>query len=178
MKNPYLEEYLKSKGEDLKARKAREELVFKYSWAIPDEQSIDLIKKYSPLVEMGAGGGYWASLIRQKGGDILCFDKYVKNNYFSKQNWTEVSKGSPKDLINYPDRALFLCWPPYDNLMAYNCLKHFSGKYLIYIGENEGGCNGCDRFFNKLKNNYKLVEKYQNPRWNLLKDLIYVYERL
>lgn len=35
-------------------------LIEKYSWAIPDNNTLNIIKEFSPLIELGAGNGYWA----------------------------------------------------------------------------------------------------------------------
>ena len=37
-----------------------ESMVSKYAWAIPDKSSLDIIEHFQPLVELGAGQGYWA----------------------------------------------------------------------------------------------------------------------
>mmetsp|Transcript_7858 Transcript_7858/g.19988 ORF Transcript_7858/g.19988 Transcript_7858/m.19988 type:complete len:164 (-) Transcript_7858:188-679(-) len=46
----------------------------KYAWAIPDQRAIRIIANFSPLVEIGAGKGYWAMLLRQAGADVLALD--------------------------------------------------------------------------------------------------------
>lgn len=35
-------------------------LVEKFAWAIPDNRSLRIIAEFSPIVEIGAGKGYWA----------------------------------------------------------------------------------------------------------------------
>jgi hypothetical protein len=57
--------------------KGRSTLVKKYSWAIPSPESIEWIVKVldgRPVVEIGAGTGYWAWLLTQAGVDIRCYD--------------------------------------------------------------------------------------------------------
>jgi hypothetical protein len=49
----------------------------KYSWAIPDARSLAILQHFSPLVEIGSGKGYWASLLRKYGTDINAYDAYV-----------------------------------------------------------------------------------------------------
>lgn len=58
----------------------------KYAWAIPNNKALDILKHYSPIVEIGSGKGYWASLLRRQGVDIICYDKYVPDKC-----WTEVN---------------------------------------------------------------------------------------
>lgn len=56
-----------------------------YAWAIPDTRALNILSKFAPLVEIGAGKGYWGSLLAKKGVDIICVDKYVP-----EKTWTEV----------------------------------------------------------------------------------------
>lgn len=55
---------------------ARNLLVTKYAWAVPNPSVLQQIVKYSPLVEIGAGTGYWAKLITDYGGKIVAYDLF------------------------------------------------------------------------------------------------------
>jgi hypothetical protein len=47
-----------------------EPLLQKYAWAIPDRKALGILQRFSPIVEMGAGKGYWAHLLQQQGVEI------------------------------------------------------------------------------------------------------------
>jgi hypothetical protein len=149
----------------------RTKAVKEFAWAIPNNASIEAIVNYSPLIEMGAGTGYWAKLITEAGGDILAYDidKPLKK-YF------RIKKGSYEKLKRYPDRNLFLSWPPYEADMAYNCVKNHKGKYLIYIGEERGGCTGNDDFHEYVDENFELAETLPILQWQGLHDYIFIYK--
>ena len=155
----------------------RDEYVKKYAWAVPDHQALGVISQYSPLIEIGAGTGYWGYLLNRLGVDILCFDKEPHHNHYSDHQWFIVKEGTPEILSNYPDRNLFLCWPPYDDRMAYECLKNFKGKYFIYIGEGEGGCNGTTLFFKRLYRTFKELRFIPIPHWYGLHDGLSIHKR-
>lgn len=77
VKNPLLEEFLEiqSSNNDFISRfSKREDLIKKYAFAIPDEFALQKLVEYSPIIEIGAGLGYWASLVNQMGGKVLCYD--------------------------------------------------------------------------------------------------------
>ena len=42
-----------------------------YAWALPDERALRVLEAYAPLVEVGAGKGYWASLLHARGVDVV-----------------------------------------------------------------------------------------------------------
>eukprot|EP00607_Mallomonas_marina_P004720 CAMPEP_0182429438 /NCGR_PEP_ID=MMETSP1167-20130531/28902_1 /TAXON_ID=2988 /ORGANISM="Mallomonas Sp, Strain CCMP3275" /LENGTH=259 /DNA_ID=CAMNT_0024613141 /DNA_START=207 /DNA_END=986 /DNA_ORIENTATION=+ len=121
-----------------------EPLAKKYAWAIPDERALTILSNFSPLVEVGCGKGYWCSLLRERKVDILSYDQFIQ-----KSSWISVLKGGPKCLLNQPnkDRNLFLCYPDETSNVGYRCLHHFSGQYVIHVGEliHTGTYNGSDQ---------------------------------
>ncbi|CAM9433845.1 unnamed protein product [Hapterophycus canaliculatus] len=52
-----------------------DELRQRFSWAIPDERALRIMKHFGPIVEVGSGQGYWAMLLRARGVDINAYDK-------------------------------------------------------------------------------------------------------
>lgn len=99
-------------------------------------------------MEIGAGNGYWAWLLRQMSVDILAFDanpplgeghtnEYSRNALADGQAWTEVLPGGPEQAALHADRTLFLCWPPRDT-MAFETIEAYrqAGRCrLAYVGE-------------------------------------------
>jgi hypothetical protein len=181
--NPYLEEYCNCQQKlydnewniSSKLYYYRNSLVFKYSWAIPDENALKIISKYSPIIEIGAGLGYWASLLNQAGCDIICFDDGTWKN--KRDKYYKVECRNEWVIPEYQNRTLFLCWPPYDNDMAYTALRLYQGETLIFVGEGYGGCTGNDRFFKELKSFWELSEDIYIPQWDGLRDCLYIYNR-
>ena len=170
--NEYLQQYQQRKGE-------RRALVHSFSWAIPNEEALEVIAKYSPLVEMGAGTGYWAKLLSERGVEIVCYDKYVgeTNPYKHYKHFFPINQGDEEALKTLPTTYnLFLCWPCYDDPFARNCLANFKGSNLVYIGEGDGGCTGDDAFHEALETGWKLVEEFEIPQWQGLHDRGYVYQ--
>lgn len=162
----------------------RRELVIRYSWAVPCRAAIEALTALSPLVEMGAGAGYWAWLLQKAGADILPFDKAPPDIVSTKNHWhegaacwTKIQPGTPRILSQYPSRTLFLCWPPYATPMATHCLKHYSGEYLAFIGEGEGGCTADDAFFKLLNKKWKLTEEITIPQFEGLHDSLMLFQR-
>ena len=52
----------------------RFELALRYSYVLPESHLLEVISRYSPLVEVGAGTGYWAYLLRSMGVDVIAYD--------------------------------------------------------------------------------------------------------
>lgn len=188
MDNPYLDEFSavsagrKSWYETLEDHRKRNELRKKYSWAVPNERAISTLVSLGPLVEMGAGAGYWAKLIREMGGDIIPYDAYppsLKNNEYTSgtHQWVDILEGVPEDVAKHSNRTLILCWPPYMESMAFDTLSCFKGRLVVYIGEQYMGCTGDAKFHDKLHSEFEDVMRVQIPRWPGIHDELVVYER-
>lgn len=176
---------------------SRNELCGKYSWAIPDPDSLAFVAKHlaPKAIEIGAGTGYWASLLAQMGVDMLCYDLNPpqhsgENHYHSphagdygrllnvtREVFFDVQSGNHEMAASHPQRTLFLCWPPYSESMASNALKAYQGTKLVFIGECEGGCTGDDEFFALLAEQWHLIDNHTPVQWWGIHDEIEVYER-
>lgn len=153
----------------------RANLLTKYAFAIPTKESIEEIARYSPIVELCAGTGYWASLLSKEGCDIVSYDRGLWNSTW-KQSYFKVEVGDETVLENCIDRSLFLCWPPHDNQISLNILKKYKGNYFIYVGE-EGEDPDRKNFFSLLKKDFKLIKKVDIPQWPTFKDALFMYSR-
>ena len=161
----------------------------KYAWAIPNNTALQKIADYAPLVEIGAGTGYWAWLLRQLGVDILAFDRYppdqrgLSKNKFHPQadTFTEILSGDESVLDSMDNRSLFLCWPPYDHPMAFQTLSRFRGNNFLFIGEGwPHRTNGDKHFFDLLHLEWTFEEdsgKIAIPQWPGRKDFLWIYRR-
>lgn len=164
----------------------RRELASAFSWAIPTEQALAVLARHAPLVECGAGMGYWAALLRARGVDALAYDlrppgRGKRNAYHGRGHgpWIEVERASAAAAARrHRDRALVLCWPPYEeDAASYAALRAYRGEIVIYIGEQGGGATGSVRFHRELRLNWTPIEETDLPRWPSLRDRLTVYRR-
>ena len=168
---------------DLKER--RRELAALFSWAVPNTRALDVVAAHAPLVECGAGMGYWAALLRARGVDIVAYDSAPpgtrrKNAYHHpRKPWTHVARAtSVVAARRHRDCTLILCWPPYDDDEAsYAVLRAYRGDTFIYIGEPDDGATGSVRFRRELALNWTVRHAVPLPRWPRLRDTLMVYRR-
>lgn len=164
---------------ELVALRARYEMNVKYAWAVPNEEALDMIGLFSPegVVEIGAGTGYWAGLLRARGIEVAAYDRKPHKNSQADGNWSEVKNGGPKMARFHPRKSLFLCWPPYNTPMAWLALQAYRGDTLIYVGEGGSGCTGDDAFHDELDENWRVVAYANIPQWPGIRDSLYIYKR-
>jgi hypothetical protein len=123
-----------------------------YSWSICSPGDITWLQQILSgrgVIEVGAGGGYWAWQMRQAGIDVLAYDpnEAGPSNGYARRTWTGVLPGDHTVAQHHPGRALFLCWPSYSDDWAARALACYEGDLLVYAGEGEGGCTADDEFF-------------------------------
>jgi hypothetical protein len=189
---------------DLPSR--RKELAAVFAWAIPDDPALAMVARYSPVLECGAGTGYWAALLAGFGADVLASDVAPPGRavaagcpslsssgapgnganpfHGTHRPWAEVA---PLDAVSavraHPGRVLFLCWPPFDDDSAsYAPLRAYRGDVLVYVGDVPGpdgmrGATGTTRFHRELALNWAPVEQAALPNWPGLADRLVVYRR-
>jgi hypothetical protein len=163
----------------------RQELVQLCAWAIPTQQALDTLARYAPLLDCGAGMGYWAALLQTAGVDTIAYDLHPPGNGASnafhrkrREPWTEVLQAPAVDAVRrHRGRTLMLCWPPYeDDAASYAALRAYRGDIVIHIGERDGA-SGSVRFHRELALNWTVVEEVDLPHWPRLDDRLRVYRR-
>lgn len=145
-----------------------------YSWAIPDREAVELTAAQGPIVESGAGAGYWAYLLSQLNCPIQAFDPFpasqANNGYCHRDvpSWFPVADQNSREYrqaLANPDNALLLCWPRYDEPDATDALRAYAGDRLIYIGEPPGSCTADADFFATVETEWELLQTHVHPRW-------------
>ena len=151
-----------------------------YAYAVPCDEALDAIATLSQIVEIGAGTGYWARLLSERGADVTCYDTFESHFDGGMHGlYFEVRKGGPEKLRlkSNAGRTLFLCWPPYGDSMANKCLANYRGDTLVYVGEGEGGCTADGKFHEALYADWTEGRCITIPQWDLIHDYCWIYRR-
>jgi hypothetical protein len=115
-------------------------LAVRFSYVLPDPQLLHVLRGLAPLVEIGAGTGYWALRLRQMKTDIIAIDQCPPgrrrtNRYHPKAHtWTTVLEGDQTVLGAHSDRTLFVCWPPLFSTLG-DCLSFYAGDTVAWLGD-------------------------------------------
>jgi len=156
----------------------RSEMIRHYAWAVPNPHAIKTIAALSPIVEIGAGSGYWAYLLTEAGADVVAYDMVVRGDRdwsFAKL-WFPVVRGGIEMAAKHGDRTLMLCWPPYDTPMAANALCCYPGNTVVYIGEGSGGCTGSHAFHHQIEM-WECIHDIDIPQYCAIHDRLFIYRR-
>lgn len=166
----------KNWDDEYRAWAFRTKNVKRYSWAVPSPLAIAAIARYAPkVIELGAGTGYWAKLLRDAGVDVVAYDIQPYKNEWVDGRHFDVLQGDYSIVRKTSDRALMLCWTPMSN-MAYTALNVYRGNMVIHIGEHYA-CTDSDEFFDQLERDWLEVEDLHIPQFWGLHDYLTIYRR-
>lgn len=186
--NPYLVKWAEAMERDGGLAGARYRLISEYGYAVPGRKALIAIRETGSgqVIEIGAGTGYWASLLSLVGCQVRAFDirpvgrdpvagtTFYK---FDKQHFS-VEEGDHTILRQMPpELCLFLCWPSLGEPWAAEALKVFRGWCVAYVGEGRHGCCADDGFFEILEEEWTLVREVAIPRWYGMNDFLTIYHR-
>lgn len=116
------------------------------------------------ILEVGAGAGYWASLIKNK--KVVCTDNFSWTR--PSKFWRDVEELNAFDAADkYSDAdILMMIWPPLGATWPKEIVKRF--KTIVYVGEGGGGCTADI----ELEDPQLIVEI---PQWFGLHDKLFIY---
>jgi hypothetical protein len=151
-------------------------MVEKYAWAIPNDEAIQTLVDNDPIIEIGAGNGYWAYLVDKAGGDITAVDKDPPDE--DEKMWYHIYEADHRFVRPKDEWTLFMCWPSYSMEWTAEAVEYYGGDTLIYVGEGRGGCTGNERFHEVLDEKFGMAdETVEIPQWRGIRDKMYVFRR-
>jgi hypothetical protein len=164
----------------------RDKFINRYGFAILWSVAIEAMRPYAPLLEIGAGSGYWTYELKKHGIDCIATDTMDgQYGFFSRQTgeedklnrwqkqYIEIEKlNSVEAVRKYPKRNLLTVWPDYNSSWAADALDIFTGQVVIYMGEGPGNATADDRFHELLD------QRFGNQEFIPMPHFEYSYDRL
>lgn len=158
--------------------RVREKFINRYGFAILWSRAIEAMRPYAPLLEIGAGSGYWTYELRNYGIDCIATDTmdgeyghFEREGTSStlrrwKKQYVEIEQlNSVEAVRKYPNRNLLTVWPDYDASWAADALDIFTGQTVIYMGEGYGNATADDRFHMLLNDRFGNREVIPMPHF-------------
>jgi hypothetical protein len=161
------------------------ELASVYSYSICSPGDVRWFKRVlggRPVIEIGAGGGYWAWQLRQAGIRVRAYDPAPVGEIFNchaAYSWAEVELGDADDAGRFPDHVLFMSWPSPESAggrWAADALEQYEGDTLIYVAY-PSAC-ATDEFYKMLETDWHLADVApDHVAWWLMNDSLSLYTR-
>jgi hypothetical protein len=162
----------------------RRELASRFSWAVPTEAALSLIGDHGPILEVAAGTGYWAAMLRRRGIDVRPTDAEppgtgVNRFHPAGRAWLDMERASAVAAVRaWPGRSLLICWPPPDDDTAgYAAVRAHTGDTVLYVGGGADGPTGTPRLHRELDLNWVVTDELALPSWPGIPDRLTVWRR-
>ena len=170
--------------------------------------ALDAIATHAPrgVVEVGAGTGYWARQLADRGVAVVAFDVAPppdpSNHFFAgAEPWHPVVEGDQNVGAAHADRTLLLVWPTRESwpTQALRVYAAAGGSRVVYVGEGPGGRMGDDQLHASLglvegclacayripdvscvcdvAREWRLRRAVALPQWGGYHDDLYLFER-
>lgn len=160
---------------------AREEAISRYCFAVPCVEAVKLLVSLSPLLEVGAGSGCWAKLVRAAGGVVVATDLCGLEMSGYSRLWLgeAVERLDASDAVRrWPECNVFVSWPSYSMPWAREMAEKIApGRTLAVIGEDRSGCTADAGFFDLLGSGYDEVGSVRIPQWPGIHDVLTIHVR-
>ncbi|CAM9411774.1 unnamed protein product, partial [Phaeothamnion confervicola] len=165
-----------------------------YAYAAPTPAAVAAVARLGRgVVEVGAGMGYWAEVLRRGAGiEVFAVDAappgeaLVSNALWIRSKgatyhgdapaFGPVALGGPEAAAERPAFALLLCYPPPASDMAAAALRCYRGGFVMHVGEWRG-LTGDASFETALQREFSLRETVPLPPWGTDASHLTVWER-
>jgi len=162
-------------------RLARKAFTRRWGFSIPCREAVEALRELGPLLEVGAGAGYWSSLLQSAGGDVIASDPAPRANPhgFETGRYTGIAALSASEAIQaYADRSVFCSWPTEGEAWAAEAFELIQpGLHLALIGTDRGGITGNDALFDLLEAGFRLETTIAIPQFPQVNDHLAIYVR-
>jgi hypothetical protein len=152
-----------------------------WGFSIPCAEAVAALRGLAPLVEVGAGTGYWAALLRAAGHDVVATDLHPKgrNTYgFEGGAHTDVEGLAGAAAVRkYADRDIFCSWPSEGESWALGAAWALRpGRRLaIILNPGNTATPGLRRY---LSTRFRKLATVSIPQFPGAADDLTIYEKL
>lgn len=135
------------------------------------------------IIDFCAGRSIWSSIMNNY--FKVVYEMYLRFDCIdivNNRSFMPIIKGDQSIIHNqmksvkYSKSMLMIHWPPQSNNCAYDALKNFTGKWLLYGGCDRFGCTANSNFFDLLESEWTLVKIFDQLSINMRSN-IYIYKR-
>jgi hypothetical protein len=167
------------KSEDLEF--ARKAFVRAWGYAIPCREAVVALRKLGPLLEIGAGSGYWSAMLRAAGHDAIATDLATGTSAYGTlvgEHYDVECLGAVEAIERRPGRDLFCSWPGAGEAWATEAVSRVAaGRSIALILDDRPEMTGDAALRAFLAAECEVIESVTLPQFPGVCDRLVVYRR-
>ena len=156
---------------DLTTQMMRERDLFvaEFGFAVPSSESIELLLAHSPILEIGAGSGSWAKLLRDRGADVIATDPILEQYPFRHARYSVILPLQGKTAVRrWHDRTVFCAWPSLNGTWLRQAARAMRpGRKLFVV--HEDAC-AEDSTWDYISSAFRPIANHELLGWNHMHD--------
>lgn len=154
----------------------------RWGYSIPGAEAVAALLALGPMVEVGAGTGYWSALLHAAGADIVATDPTSQGDVGYGFQAGAHHRVEDTDAITaaarWPERAIFCSWPTRDDDWAADMAAGLApGRKMALIVEPANGRTATPRLYDILRTDYRPLRMIALPQFPTYRDALLLVER-
>jgi len=160
---------------------ARSGYIRRFGFSIVCEEAVAALLGLSPLVEVGAGAGYWSAVLAAAGADVVATDANLQPigySFTAGAAFPTSELPALEAVARHPDRDVFCSWPSRGEGWLTPALEAMApGRRAALILEPRGGKTGDDSLYQLLDDRFTRTADIELPRFPENQDRLAIYMR-
>jgi hypothetical protein len=160
----------------------RDEFIAKFGFAILNDEAIEAMREFAPILEVGCGSAYWSYELNKAG--ILTIATDPGTGHYAEiiscgMPWMPMKRLKGVEAVeSHQAHTLLIVWPDLGPLSwSSETLAAYRGQTVIYVGEYEGGCTGDERFHEILHDEFAESGEVLIPTFPGIHDSLQIWPR-
>jgi len=148
----------------------RDKVINKFGFGLPSRELLDVLEQHQPIVEIGAGTGYFTKLMKNRGIDVIGTDIGIGQRFAAGSLDPQQLRMQAKTAVRrYRDRTVFCSWPSLWETWFRQALRAMRiGQKLIVIEED--ACAEDSTWEYRDQSFDKLGDWIALPAWPMMND--------
>ncbi len=165
-------------------REVRKAFCRVWGFSIPCREAVEALRGLNhPLVEVGAGSGYWTALLRAAGLDVVATDLEAQGEgpYGSGMGRYAPLEalGAVEAVRAYPGRDVFCSWPSAGADWCAEAVSEIAvGRAFAWIGDRPGGVTATPALHEVLAERFEPVAEVEIPQFPWVDDRLTIHRRV
>jgi hypothetical protein len=155
-----------------------EQAVPEFGFSIPCREVLDALYLHQPILEVGAGTGYWTALMRKYKIDVIGTDPNLQGWWTSTGRYDpeQVKLQAKTAIRRWPQRTVFCSWPSYEETWFHQALQAMRiGQRLVLIEED--AC-ADDKTWAYRDRRFESLTDISVPAWPGMNDRCAVWRKI
>lgn len=154
-----------------------------WGYSVPCAEAVIALRKLRPLVEVGAGTGYWTAMLQSAGHDMIATDlqaEGVLSHGFRIGAHCSIESLEGQEAVRlHPERDVFCSWPTQGSTWVLSAAQAIQpGRRLALIADGPGGVTGTPELFDFLTEKFEVTNRVILPQFKNAYDHLTVYLRV